>query len=637
MIEVETLIIPILMALCFFLVPWLIGNSLCFLFSKLKGIQTNTSVNPFKHDFYYFGVGALFLYVASIIMFNTLSKLEMQTFSPYFYGGITIASAAVVFIKTIQQTKHEATYIKRLVKKLGILGIIGFFTCLVYFIWRYDSGFNATLNWDLYNHQTLANNIVDGNFSVVTSNISDSFKFDAYTSLFHTLLALPMLAFGGSVLHYWWFLELFYLLFVFTAGFSFGYAVSKRLYVGALVSVFAGFLFESQVAYSSFFLVPQNLAGVIGIGFIAYLWEGDFEKQKGELLVRCLLFAVFILLLHYIIGLLVVAVCLAIILYKAVENKHKLVNLAVYISFACLLLVPLVFSQLQLDSINRGEAEYFNYNFVQKFYYAKDFYGYFLFIFLPLGYVYSIWKKEKLLLICCNLFLAFIIAQIPYSFKFLALGRYFMYMMMAYGVWLIVKDLHKVLKVFVFVLLLVGLGIMLVLNIQGYKQVPSYKQISSHVSPNELKAVDFLKNNYENENVLLVSDPATMYVLEGLSGINTIGGAYSDTHTREIMDEIYFSRDSESMDEKLLQTRDGVTGKNYDKLLLVLSGRTFKWVQAADEEKFGIYWNVWKPTDLSNQDLSELELIDFVEKYSKFNKVFENDAMVIFEIPKGLN
>ncbi len=169
-------------------------------------------------------------------------------------------------------------------------------------------------------------------------------------------------------------------------------------------------------------------------------------------------------------------------------------------------------------------------------------------------------------------------------------------------------------------------------NIITFKQVPNYKEVSTHVTQNEIAAAKFLRENYKNQNVLLVSEPATMHVLDTLSTINTPAGAYATSDTRRILSQIYLSRDSQKMGAELFKIRDLVKGNNYDKILLVVGKRFEIWQNESAERKFGIYYNVWKPYDLTLKEQENLGFIDFVKNQTKYKEIFRNEGVIIFEI-----
>ena len=205
---------------------------------------------------------------------------------------------------------------------------------------------------------------------------------------------------------------------------------------------------------------------------------------------------------------------------------------------------------------------------------------------------------------------------------------------MGLGVWFLVRKFKSPAFYAAVAVLTVAMAIVLTVNVVKFKQVPSYKELGTHVSPGEIEAAQFLRQNYEGKAVLLVSEPATMQILEGLSGINTPGGAYAKKATREILAQTYYSRDSHLISAELTQVSDTLITQKPDVYLLAISGRYEKWQSANEERKMGIHWNVWTPYDLSATALENDEFIDFMISVDGVKEVFRNESMVILEIPQ---
>ena len=57
-------------------------------------------------------------------------------------------------------------------------------TLVSYLIWRMYSPYPSPLNWDIWEHQTAIHAILNGNISLLPSQLSDTFGFNGYTTLF---------------------------------------------------------------------------------------------------------------------------------------------------------------------------------------------------------------------------------------------------------------------------------------------------------------------------------------------------------------------------------------------------------------------------------------------------------------------
>lgn len=648
-------------AIGFYILPMIIGKAFLDIGDFSKFITSKEKEYKFRKELSYYIVTAFrsFVYGSLIIYSLTIVYANIQGYTGIALVRAIIKSAQVLCVlgfifstglKVFYLTKNKLTLKPN---KLVLINILIFafmigLSALVYIVWRWDSGFNTTLNWDIYHHQTVVELISKGTFSIYTSELSDSFQFNGYTTLFHTLIAIQQAMFknGLDVLSFWWFVELFHLTATVLVSYAITVTITKRRQIGLIGAIFGSLIFESAVAFTSLFLIPQNLAALIVVVFLCTIFFKEHiygQKRFTILSVDFVIFAIYILLNHIVIGSLGIFFIILTSIYFFITKKAKergkevqLINILVAISAALIVIVPLIATRFDLNSINRGEAFFFNFPLNKKRTLFEGFYGYSLYIFLPLGYwqaLVSQSKRRKLLLIFINGFLALILAPIPYIFKAYTLGRYLVHVLMALGVWYLIRDLNKYLKILCVTLLTVALGTVTIINYQDFKQVPDFKAISSHVTQNEIEASEFLRNNYSNRKVLLISEPATMHILEGLSGINTPGGAYTSLNTRENLSEIYFKRDNE-ITQKIFSIRDSLQDREFDTVLFAISGRFRQWQLAPEQEKFGIHWNVWKPYDLSSRENEDYEFIFYLEEILGYKEVFRNEGIVILEVDK---
>ncbi len=629
-------------ALSFYIIPVFIGYAIV----RLKNVPFKDELSSEKtltvkilDQFRYFTYGSLGIYVifcAALLGKNNGLGIEF-THATIFITLLFLIYIPLLIVGLIPYFKN--------IKNLNIFDILDILflimiALLTYAIWRWDSGINTTLNWDIYHHQTLATLIQGNNFDIVTSNLSDSFQFDGYSTLFHTQVAITQKIFNPDLLAYWWFIELFHLFTTVAVSFALAFAVTKKRWVSYIGAIIGALIFESAVSYTSLFLIPQNLAATVTVGYIASIINRYAQSRDTSkiLTIDFVVYIFYIMLSHIVIGTLgvfLVAFSKVYLLLKSINKGKSIQGVLFVLSFILLIIVPLIAQQFDLNNINRGEAEFFNYTLEEKYNLMKQFYGFSL-VFLPLGYIYAIRQKNhsyNLLLIITNGLLALIIAHIPYSLKFFTLGRFTVHTVMALGVWLIIQHFNKYIKFLSLKLIYLTFSAIFVINISDYKQVPAYKEISTHVTQNEIDAANFLKSNYTGHNILLVSDPATMHILEGLSGINSPGGSYTSLHTREVLSDVYFIRD-EQITQKLFQIRDGVVDTEPDKILFVISGRFSKWQLGGNVDKFGIHWNIWSPFDLSSKDLEDHDFIYYLRENLRYNEVFRNEGLIIFEIEK---
>ena len=124
-----------------------------------------------------------------------------------------------------------------------------------------------------------------------------------------------------------------------------------------------------------------------------------------------------------------------------------------------------------------------------------------------------------------------------------------------------------------------------------------------------------------------------MFVLEGLSGVNSPGGAYTSEATRRTLSRIYLIRNSETLGIDLFEIKDSISTDKPDKILFAISGRLSEWELSDEERRLGIYWNVWTPRDIT---LREEALVTFLKQYSGFKEVFRNHGVVILELERPI-
>lgn len=511
---------------------------------------------------------------------------------------------------------------------------------LTLFIWHQDNPFPYPLNWDIYEHQTLINQILKGNFSLIPSHLTDTFTVDGYTTLFHSILALLQFVFKVQPLQFWWIVELLFFVLTVLVSVWLAWEVFENHWIAFFSGVLASFIFESYIAYTSLFLLPQTVAGLLTI--IAFVRVFRFYKSQEPLIdLGQLLLLLAIFLTHFMVGSVGVALLLLTTFLLQFQEKqikgHFITSWFLMASFFVFLLSILLNFFFQFNFLGTPESVYFNLNLAQKREIMKDWYGYSPLILLPLG-IFTFWRESRegeedkdvrgIILVILFLILALVVAPLPYSVKFYVVARYFVHLVMAVGIVKLIfllpsKILRTIMSVFFFLMI----ALIFFANQANYKSILYYHGIATHVTQNEMSAADFLKKNYANQaDVLLVSDPATQYILEALSGINSQGGAYMSLDTRHKLNEFY---QNQTPDPKLLfEIKDYLEPIPSQKILLILSGRYFAWQKSLMDAKLAIYFNIWQPKDLSYEDLIYIRKL---ERLDQFVKIFEDEGMVIFE------
>jgi hypothetical protein len=372
--------LPLISALAFYLIPTFVGN----IVTSLRKPR-NYLLSFFEN----FICGSVIIYCLALVidllikihvLGNNLSLIKITFFISYVLALCGIVMGVLDFIK-----KPKPTYKRYLIEK-GIFLSLLILAAAVYFIWRFDAPIGTALNWDIYHHQVLVNQIAGNTFNLDPQKLSDTFQFGGYTTLFHTLIALPFSFFKPSVLSFWWFLEFLHLFTVILVTYTFAYVISRRRLVGLLAAIVGALAFEANGSYTSLFLIPQNLIATMGVGYLALL-IADLQDSKKINYLSLVFFAAFCLLGHFIVGVFVLFLGLVVIIYTNLnlQNKHKVTWILLGTSFLLLVLLPLLSTRINLSYLNRGEAAFYTFTLVDKFTFMKQTYGFTLIIFGLLG------------------------------------------------------------------------------------------------------------------------------------------------------------------------------------------------------------------------------------------------------------
>lgn len=595
--------IDLFASLSFYVIPWWIGR----LFSR--------SV------LYAWASGALVLFLLFFADSGMIRMFPSLSFAGVMQGSVLFLSVASLILTLFAFPKIAFS------KKTCLYGLLVFLASLFYFflMWKQDTPYPFQLNWDMYEHITLAHLIAGGNLSFLPSRISDTFTFDGYSPLFHILLSIPEVLFKRNLVGIYWWLEYWhYALTIFATGLL-TWEVFKNKWLVASGLIINLFVFESTVVYSSLFLIPQTLVALIVALAVAKTLT---EKKTQYANVIIMLFVLF--LLHYAIGLIACVIYIAFIIKQQKHLPASFLRRAMILScilFAAALLLHLFGSWFLTG---REEAVHFTFSLQQTLSYFLDWYGVLPLLFFPVGIGIAFYKKSETLQFICiisMIILSISIAPFSYVLKYDVLNHYFLPVIMVAGIGSIVFSFGKIGKV----LLLGGFAtlmfVVFYLNQATYKAPLYLENTASHFSQEEWDAGMWLETR--TNNAFLVSDPSTQYILEGISGMNTQGGAYMNEVTRQKLMSIAYVTDTKKIAQTVVSIKDEVTKKqSQQKTYLVLSGRYFAWQQLPKEQKMSFYNNIWSPQLLSQNDLAYIAYL----KSQKLHIVFQNDALVIISL-----
>jgi hypothetical protein len=488
---------------------------------------------------------------------------------------------------------------------------------LFYGIWHINNPYPSPLNWDIWEHQTVINAIRGGAFALLPSQLSDTFRFDGYTTLFHVLIAgIQSILHIQNIPGFWWIAEGIFFVLTTLATYAFVYAITKNrlaAFAGGILS--AGF-FESAVAFTTLFLLPQTVAALIWVVGMTVVVT---QKTKQKKLLAAFITTLVILPFHAIVGTLG-AVYLFIM---AIEPKLNWL-LVLIASYA---IPTYLATHFGLAGLNAGEAQYFNQTLPEKLTLFRQWYGYLPIPFLLLG----LWKGNRTLTVMLVASVGLLASPFPYVLKFVVIIRYIMIAVMAIGIGEYLQLLtSKTARYFGLGVLTAVTLLIFVTNTTVWKNPVVFRGIASHVSADEQEAARILKGRYgNNPHAFLISDPATQYILEPLTGINAQGGAYMTTESRQALLDALQSDTVEGFVRTLSRIQDGLHPKQQRAILFAVTSRTFTWMEQDTNTKLSIAYNVWRANALS---LDNNLMIQQWQHRFHLQEVYRNSSIVVFEI-----
>ncbi|MCX6783754.1 MAG: hypothetical protein NT141_01645 [candidate division WWE3 bacterium] len=595
-----------LAAVGFFMFPFLIGNVLTLPFYKFRRNWLLTTK---------WVVGALFIF-SFFFVYQAITKVT--GYDALTFQMATRVIAAVALICSLWQIIKFRPQIRNLNRRhLGILVpvIIGV-SLLALFIWRSDSPYPSTLTWDFLEHQTLINHVINNQINFLTSKMSAAFLTNSYPPTFHALVAFTELVFDVTAPQsqgLWWILEFLQVVLVVTTSAAVAYKFTKRLSISVITAIISGLVFQSSMSYLPFVLIPQTFAAVLGIYVLAELYHYLTEPHRKELLWSLLLLLMMTILIHYVIGALSLVIAINMWLIWRWQRFGKFLLIIELITGIAVVAVSQ--NLVSLNILKSVESFSYQYSLIQKLTLLTQWYGYSLPVFGLIG-LYLIIKRTHGILILAALLplIVLILANVPYSLKFFAVGGFLVNLVLASGISFFIDRLKKTyLKIAALAIIIVSFLVLLIINGWVYKDVLWYHGTATQISPTENEAAAFLNKNVCNkETMTVLSDPATMGILEALSTCPSPGGVFASDQVRQSL----ISLNAES------------TWSAQPKTLLALSGRFFKWRALPRDQAVDVTVNIWGPTDLTDNDKA------FIEKFSTNNpllsEIFRNGSMVIF-------
>ncbi len=554
-----------------------------------------------------------------------LMKYGLGSIGGYF-GLVWLVSVLMMMVNLAHWPRIN---LKTFGMRLAGLGLVVILAGLVTWWWRYKSPY--PLNWDWYQHQSLMSLIEKGKFSLLASQMSNTFGFNSYPPTFHLLGAIaqfPAKLTPEYVVMFWKVASFWHFVVVGVASFWVGKVIGGSKWVGMVAMVMGIFWFDSSVSFTNLFWLPQTSAATIFAMMWARMTEEGYRFKWGHVAS-----IVMLPLMHYVVGGLAVVILVAVMGQRWLKEKGwkgSYVEIGVAMVLLAAIGGVMLSYQVDLSELNQGEAGKFMYSLEEKREKLEQVYGYGVYLLLPLGVV-AVWRRRTLagewgLLVLVGL-MAVMVSNFPYVLKFFTLGRFLLHALMASGLWLLAERMRWGIAKSMVVIGLGGVMMgMMIVNFETWKTGLWYQGEYTHIADEDIEMARLIQQRYGQEGVLLISDPSTQFIWEGLSGVDSAGGAYMPRIYRELLSD-GLNQDAEQLAGRLRLIGDPLY--RVEKRVLVISGRTFAWLEAADEDKYYFHFNIWSPRELS---LNNWEVVSKIASYPEFELVFASSYAAIIEL-----
>ncbi len=576
----------------------------------------------YRNIFCAWAAGALIIFLSYLLIFFLGSTFHLLMI-PQITAFLLCSTALISLIRLSMTRKFVLPSVTR--KDLLVWGGLITFGTLTYFsIWKIQTPYPLQLNWDIYEHLTAVNQIAKGDISLLASHMTDTFTFNSYTTLFYTLLSLPLAVFKTDLLGVYWWLEYWHYLLTILVTYACARKISGNQELSILAAVMSGLVFESSIAYRSLFFLPQTFTGLLSVWFLINLSEKLPRTIKG--LLPYILASVLIISMHFIVGpfgLFFIGLWWL--------GQHPFFSQRITRVFNEIFFIFMISLGLNLlgnfDPTNREEALYFSLSLKEKSELFINWFGAASVVILVLG-IYQFYKSSDLAfkkwLALTLLLFAITLLPVAYFLKLFVVTSYLLIISLSWVLTTMIKNFKFPIRLLFYGWCILGFLAIFYFNQLSFKQPFYFEGNYSHISTTEIETARWLRSHYKND-VMLISDPSTQYILEGLSGINTQGGAYMNESTRQILSSINGKTDKEGIIESLSKVQDTITPQQ--KKLFVVSGRYFAWQRLPEEQKISFYYNIWRPYKFEIADYMTLNFFT-----NNFKVLYQNDELAILEL-----
>lgn len=510
----------------------------------------------------------------------------------------------------------------------GVLGL----ALLAQVVLRSDSPYPSFVNWDALQHLTLAREMSRGAFSLDLTQYSDTFQLATYAPVYHAPLLLAWIASGATAEGLYWFLDLFHALLSALITFRLGWAIRGRVLDALLAGALGALTLESQIAMTGFSHMPQNLAGM----YFA-LCAADFLERsvpRRELAIQLLYLAV----AHFFVGGIGVALLGALHIIRFFEQKGGLMvalKAGGILIVAVSLLLAEYNSEFRMDPFSIGDSAAFNLSADQKNDLFRHWYGYGYYAYGVLLAALA-WRTKGIRLrsfcVITGLLVPAILFPFPYGFKLFALAHFVLAPLVAATLaTAFFEGRSRAVQAMNLTLLGSAWFIVFAANQElSLKRWLRFEGVFTLVSQDEMAAARFL-DQPRYRDTLLVAEPATQHILEGLSGVNTAGGTYATAATRGQLVDIFSSGSPERVRISVFAVRDALRQGSPDLRLLAVGPRAARWMALDDDDRLATFENIWTP---QRATIGDLDRAGVLAGSPGFHLVFRNEALALLEVTR---
>lgn len=567
------------------------------------------------------------VYTSVIIIIENLSNASLQTATLLTYTTLSIILFSIGFFMTIK--KESKKNIKR--KKAKSDWKVFYFLFLGIIVSRViffqDVNLLSTLSPDNIIHNVIIKEIfVNQKYSLNIVSLNPSITIQSYLPIFHLIFG-PTIASGGminSIISYSILETFFFLLSTFWIFFTIR-KISRNNFVPVFASLLHMFMFERISAYTSFFLLPQTVAGVWAFIIISRV----IHKKRLEIIT--ILNLVVCIFTHFYIGPMSSLLVVIILLLGSIKWLPALIPKFTFI-FIFLLFLTYIFE------ITSGFDLSFLYEYLFSDYDTRK--SEFLFtnaaslmnsillsagaISIPilLSSLSTIFSKNKMLpTLSTILFLVICLIgfNFPYGTKLFVIYHYLLILIVAFG-W---KKISLSAKTFLYLatltIILIGLSTNLVVSSWEYKKTLFNQKQVEYVTNIETDSAKYIFSNYNDSKYIVISNPITMTVTESLTLTTSPGGIFATAESR-IQIWKFLNGDISSGEFKhfILERFPS------KEILVIYNPRTEQWA-ARDEEYIKGFSNlIWKPYYKTTKSCENMQF-----EYKELLYVRENACMFL--------